>query len=193
MTSEHFENFLKRLDPDRQRAGERYEDLRRRLIKFFEWNACFPAEDLVDETFDRVAQKLAEVDVLDVIGFIWGFAKHVRQEANKRSERMLQISDFPNRAQLPAQGETPERVVQEEMEEEQRARCLRTCLHRFSDHDRELFLKYHNVQGDHTEYRLRLAQELGVTIGALRVRINRLREKLETCLHNCITGKKPGR
>jgi len=191
LKSDYFETFLQRLDPDRDEAGKKYEALRRRLTKFFEWNACFPAEDLVDETFDRVAEKLGEVQVLDVVGFAWGVAKHVRQEANKRAERMVQISDLPGRAHLPAAGTTPERALQEEMEDERRARCLRLCLHRFPAPDREVFLKYHNVQGEHTEYRRRLAEELGVTIGTLRVRINRLRERLEKCLHNCMAGHVP--
>ena len=189
MKFEHFENLLQRLDPDRERAGESYEDLRRRLIKFFEWNLCFPAEDLVDETLDRVAERLDEVQVLDVVGFAWGVAKHVRQEATKRSERVVHISDLSNGGQLAAPGATPERSVQEELDDERRAECLRLCLHRFSNSDRELFLKYHNVEGEHKEYRQRLAQQLGVSIGTLRVRINRLREKLEKCLQNCMSGQ----
>jgi RNA polymerase sigma factor (sigma-70 family) len=189
LKSEHFENLLQRLDPDREQAGKTYEDLRRRLIKFFEWNFCFPAEDLVDETLDRVAERLDEVQVLDVAGFAWGVAKHVRQEASKRSERTVQISDLPSGAELPARETTPEKFVQEEMDEGQRARCLRLCLHRYPPRDRELFLKYHNVEGDHKEHRERLAQELGISIGTLRVRINRLREKLEQCLHNCMASQ----
>jgi len=187
---ERFEGLLRRLDPDRDRAGEKYEDLRRRLFKFFEWNSCFPAEDLVDETFDRVAEKLAEVQVLDLVGFAWGVAKHIRQEANRQSERIVQFSNLPRGTELSSQDEGPERTIQEELEDERRAVCLRLCLRRFSAQDREVFLKYHNVKGEHTEYRQRLAQELGVSIGTLRVRINRLREKLEQCLRNCMA--RPG-
>jgi len=187
-----FDALLRLLDADRDRAGEKYENLRRRLIKFFEWNFCFPAEDLVDETLDRVAEKLDEVQVLDVVGFAWGVAKHVRQEASKRSERTMQISDLPAGAELATPGTTPERSVQEEMEDEQRARCLQLCLHRFSASDREVFLKYHNAHGGHKEHREQLAQNLGVSIGTLRVRINRLRERLEQCLNNCMTGQKRG-
>lgn len=186
MKSEHFENLLQRLDPDRERAGEKYEDLRRRLIKFFEWNSCFPAEDLADETLDRVAEKLPDVAVLDVVGFAWGVAKYVRQESSKRSERMVQISNLPGGTELPSQASGPEKAVQEEIEDERRAQCLRRCLHRFSQEDRELFLKYHDVQGEHTEYRQRLAADWGLSIGALRVRINRLRERLEKCLLECM-------
>lgn len=54
--AERFDNLLRLLDLDRDVAGDKYERLRRKLIKFFEWNACFPAEDLADETFDRVGK-----------------------------------------------------------------------------------------------------------------------------------------
>src|SRR5215470_10383215 len=60
------QNLLVRLDSDWNRAGEKYEELRRTLIKFFEWNSCFPAEDLVDETLDRVAKKLDVEEVRNV-------------------------------------------------------------------------------------------------------------------------------
>ena len=188
MKSDHFEIFLQRLDADRERAGEKYEQLRRRLLKFFEWNSCFPAEDRVDETFDRVAERLTDVQVLDLVGFAWGVAKHIRQEANKRSERTVPISDLPRVADIPAAGKNPEKAIQEGIEDERRARCLHLSLHRFPTPDREVFLKYHDVRGERTEYRLRFAHELGVTIGALRVRINRLREKLEKCLCTCMAA-----
>src|SRR5579864_4944658 len=152
LKSDQFDHFLRRLDPDRSRAGEKYEELRRRLIKFFEWNSCFPAEDLVDETFDRAAEKLEDMQVLDVVGFAWGFAKHIRQEAHKRAERIVPISDLPKGQEFIAQEKSPEKAVQEQLEDERRARCLRLCLQRFSLPDRELFLKYHNVKGEHTEY-----------------------------------------
>jgi DNA-directed RNA polymerase specialized sigma24 family protein len=190
LKSDHFENFLQRLDPDRGRAGEKYEELRRRLIKFFEWNSCFPAEDLVDETFDRVTEKLDDVPVLDVAGFAWGIAKHIRQEAHKRAERVVQISDLPAGTEFLAQGKSPEKAVQEEMEDEQRTRCLRLCLQRFSPPERALFLDYHKSLEEQTEYRRQLATGRGLTLGALRVRINRLRQKLEECVQRCMAGRR---
>jgi len=57
LKSADFEVLLQRLDSDRECAGEKYEDIRRKLIRFFRWNDCFPGDDLADQTFDRVAQK----------------------------------------------------------------------------------------------------------------------------------------
>src|ERR671938_30866 len=60
LTAEAFTKLLARLDPDRERAGEKYEELRRTLVKFFEWRGAPFPEDQADETFNRVARKLDE-------------------------------------------------------------------------------------------------------------------------------------
>ena len=78
-----FRRLLLRLDADRDRAGEKYEDLRRKLIRYFEWNPRFPVEALADETLDRVARKLATEEIHDLPAFVWAVAKNVRQEEQK--------------------------------------------------------------------------------------------------------------
>src|SRR5829696_877563 len=61
LTSEGFDSLLEWLDPDRERAGAKYEEIRRRLIKIFMGRACSSAEDLADETINRVISKLSEI------------------------------------------------------------------------------------------------------------------------------------
>ena len=47
--------------PDREAAGARYEQLRRRLLAIFSYRHCPHPEELADETLDRVARKLREL------------------------------------------------------------------------------------------------------------------------------------
>ena len=54
-----FEQLLSVLDADRDRAGERYEVIRRKLLKFFEWRGCQRPDELADQTIDRVLEALA--------------------------------------------------------------------------------------------------------------------------------------
>jgi DNA-directed RNA polymerase specialized sigma24 family protein len=180
-----FEGLLQRLDPDRERAGESYEKLRRKLIKFFEWNSGFPAEDLADETLDRVARKLTEEVVHDLSAFAAAVAKRVRQEAYKRVARRPLVSDLPDRETVLPDFKNPESILQDKTESERRARCLKVCMQRLADRDRQLFLTYHSEGGQRLQDRLDLAKKLGLTIGALRVRINRVRDNLEKCTRNC--------
>lgn len=180
-----FEGLLRRLDPDREQAGELYEALRRKLIKFFEWNSCFPAEDLADETLDRVAQKVEEEIIHDVQAFASGVAKRVRQEAHKRDRRMVRVPDAAHEESLFKDSRNPEREVQDKMDGERRAKCLHICVRRLSEGDRELFFRYYNTKGERIQYRLTLAKTMGLAIGTLRVRINRLRDELERCARRC--------
>src|SRR5919198_4623480 len=61
LTQEAFDYLLAWLDADRERAGEKYERIRRRLIMIFPCRRCPDAEELADETINRVALRAAEV------------------------------------------------------------------------------------------------------------------------------------
>ena len=47
-----FDNLLEWLDADRDRAAEKYEAIRLRLIKIFLCRGCSEAEELSDETVE---------------------------------------------------------------------------------------------------------------------------------------------
>src|SRR6185503_4743764 len=61
LSQESFDALLDWLDPDRERAGQKYEDIRQRLIRIFASRSCYEAEDLADETINRVANKVQEM------------------------------------------------------------------------------------------------------------------------------------
>jgi RNA polymerase sigma factor (sigma-70 family) len=186
--SDRFEGLLRLLDPDRDRAGEKYERLRRRLIKFFEWNSCFPAEDLADTTFERLARKIEEVQIRDVAGLAWGIAKNLRQEARREAGRTIHLQDLPGSEDDLPGTLNQEQAIHEKMQEERRFQCLKLCLQRLAESDREVFLAYHNVSGEQLHYRQRLAKRLGLTLGTLRVRVNRARDELEKCVRKCFSS-----
>ncbi len=53
LSAEALGRFLAGLDPDSDRAGEKYESLRLALMKFFDWRGAHFPEDLADETIKR--------------------------------------------------------------------------------------------------------------------------------------------
>ncbi len=98
LTQQQFQRLLQRLHAHSDRAAEKYEEIRWKLIKFFQWDSCSDAEELTDETLDRVARKLdaGEEEILNVEAFVWGVAKWVRQEGKKRDFRIVRLSDAPD-------------------------------------------------------------------------------------------------
>ena len=65
LTKEAFDALLGWLDPNREVAGQKYEVIRRRLITIFSCRGCAEAEDLADETINRVASKLSAINWSD--------------------------------------------------------------------------------------------------------------------------------
>jgi hypothetical protein len=61
LSQEAFDVFLAWLDPDRDRASEKYEEIRRELITDFVRRECSDPETLADEVIDRVIGKLPEI------------------------------------------------------------------------------------------------------------------------------------
>ena len=58
LTQEALNELLAWLDPDRERAGQKYEEIRRSLVKIFAWRKCSDPEGMADATINIVAQKI---------------------------------------------------------------------------------------------------------------------------------------
>jgi DNA-directed RNA polymerase specialized sigma24 family protein len=182
LRSDQFEELLRRLAPDRDLAGERYEQLRRRLITVFTYRRCAHPEELVDETMDRVARKLAEMGTdfegSDPAPFVFGVAWNVARESFKRHATV----PLPDHWDVP----DPSPPLREEgppLEDS----CLERCLQRLAEEERTLVLKY--FQGEKRakiRHRWALAAELRLTPNALRLKIHRLTRQLRTCVFHCV-------
>jgi DNA-directed RNA polymerase specialized sigma24 family protein len=183
---EHFEALLQRLGPDREFAGTRYEQLRRRLVTVFEYRRCSHPEELADQTLDRTARRLQEMGS-DFVGsdparFVFGVAWNVARESFRRT------STFP----LPDKWEPVSPVASEAEDERERA-CLDRCLEDLEAPDRDLILGYH--QGEKSariRRRSELAHELGMSPNALRLKIHRITGCLRECVVGC-TKREAGR
>jgi DNA-directed RNA polymerase specialized sigma24 family protein len=93
LTEAAFTKLLSAFDPDPERAGEKYEALRESLVKFLDWRGARAPEDLVDETFNRVARKLEEGEAIqDVPSYCHGVARLVfLQSLEHPSSRTVEL------------------------------------------------------------------------------------------------------
>src|SRR5215471_11614968 len=60
LTQEAFDRLLASLGEDREVAGERYVEIRKNLVRFFEWRGSAFPEDHADETINRIAKRISE-------------------------------------------------------------------------------------------------------------------------------------
>ena len=180
LTAEAFDDLLAGLDSDRDSAGQKYLALRANLLRFFEWRGCPFPEEHADETFNRVARKLAAgEDIRNVSGYVIGVARLQVLEIIKSHSR-----------QREALGEYQKSIdeVAGETESETRIDCLQKCLQHLSADNRDLIVQYY--QGDKREKinnRKKLGERLGVGMNTLRMRAQRLREQLQGCVEECVS------
>lgn len=180
--AEQLEALLRRLGPDRDLAGARYEQLRQRLIAVFSCRQCPDPLELADETLDRAARKLLEIADgfvgSDPARFVYGIAWNVARESFRRPRAL----PLPERWEAADPGGS---TAEEDRSVE--GVCLDRCLEQLEPDERTLVLQYH--EGDkraRIQRRSVLARDLGVSPNGLRLRIHRITGRLRGCVLECV-------
>lgn len=168
-SKEAFDKLLLWLDSDRERAGEKYERIRLRLIRIFSCQDNCDPEDLADVTINVVASR---IDWLlanyqgDPALYFYGVAKKIHLEERKKKPP----------PEPPPIDPTPPEV-------EELSNHLEECLQELQRPERNLIIRYH--QGEKQvkiENRKRLAEELKITRNALRIKVCHLHERIRKCI-----------
>lgn len=190
ITQDKFDALLVWLDPDRAKAGMKYEEIRRTLVDIFVWRGFGDAEGLADETIDRVMRKvsgLAATYVGDPALYFYSVAKRLIYEEQRRLKIHHPLDDLNT---LP--GPAPEEEQTKEEVSELEHECLKRCMQRLSPEQREMLVSYY-MKEKHAkiDHRRELAARLGIEINTLRVRMYRLRSALQACIKNCLKESAP--
>jgi len=176
LAQDEFDQLLSWLDPDPQRAGLAYEKIRRRLIAILASRGCVSAEELADETIDRVARRAHDIRdayVGDPAIYFLGVMNNVHHEYLKR----------------PVMPRLPERDDNAAAKEKTDG-CLEKCLAKLTTNSRQMIERYYaEDRRAKINLRKRLAAEFGVSPVTLRSRALRIREKLQACIAQCLQSE----
>jgi DNA-directed RNA polymerase specialized sigma24 family protein len=174
VTQQSFDALLAWLGSNRDEAGQNYERIRIRLIKIFACRGCNEAEDLADETINRViakVQDLAKTYEGDPALYFYGVAQKVHLE----SLRKVRTPAVP----------PPPVIIEDESDLE--FECLERCMETLSPENKSLVLDYYQEEKQaKIEHRKKLADELGIALNALRIRAHRIRVQLQQCVVLCL-------
>lgn len=177
-TRENFEKLLSWLDPDVEKAGEKYERIRLRIIRVFSCHEFCEPEELADETINRVTVKIDSVTenyVGDPALYFYGVAKNVYKEQLKKRR--------------PAPPPPPPNPEPDELEEV--CTYLDECLAELASADRDLILKYHEGEkGVKIRNRKDLATTRKMSPNALRIKAFNLHARLRECIEARRLGTK---
>ena len=170
---EAFNKLLFWLNPDRDKAAEKYETIRVRLMKIFACKGCRNTDELADLTFDRVMSKidwLLENYEGDPAIYHYSVAKYIYLENRDRDL-------LPN---LPPP-DPPDR------DKERIASCLERALLELDEDERKLALRYLDGEGQvRIQNRKQIAKEYGISINALRIKVFKINSKLKPHFERCL-------
>jgi DNA-directed RNA polymerase specialized sigma24 family protein len=175
LQQETFDRLLAWFDPDPERAAAQYERIRWRLIAILAARGCSIAEELADETIDRVARRVADIErtyVGDRAIYFLGVMNNVHHEYLKRPILL------PGPAEItPGDTEHKERTYL----------CLEQCLQKLTTNSRRLIEQYYAAdKRTKIDLRKRIAQEFGINVNTLRLRALRIRAVLQSCINQCV-------
>jgi DNA-directed RNA polymerase specialized sigma24 family protein len=181
-----FEQMLAALDPDRERAGARYQDLHRQLVKFFEWQCSPNPEEQADEVIDRVVRRIDQGERIEKLpAYAHGVARLLLREGWRAGQRAERV-----RAHIRYVTGTATDEAWALLEAERQQACLDQCLAALSEENRRTILGYYaGERRGKIDGRRALAERLGTDLNALRVRAHRIRARLEACVGQC-AGRK---
>jgi DNA-directed RNA polymerase specialized sigma24 family protein len=175
INQDSFDALLEWLDPDREKAGQKYEVIRGGLIRIFISKGLSDAEHYADETVDRVIKRLPDIRagyVNEPVRYFHGVARNIIREATRRREIPTDV--LPECLPLiPGNSEMAE--------------YLSKCLKMLPPEKQDLILDYHLYDGhEKIAHHQQMANDLSITVGALRTRAHHVRVALEKCILSCI-------
>jgi DNA-directed RNA polymerase specialized sigma24 family protein len=191
-TAAGFRQFLSWLDEGTDSNGEKYLEMRRRLVAYFDRKNCVGPDELADETLNRVARRLEEEGSITGTApaqYCYITAKFVFLEYLRSDRRSDSSLAEMSPAEVDSVLGTASPADDEARSKEHLSNCLEGCLAKLGPPDRDLILEYYRgEQRTKIESRRGLAANLRLSVNALSIRACRIRNKLELCVRECSTA-----
>src|SRR5262249_14583523 len=181
--------FLRRLNSDREYTGMEYETLHCALIVFFEQHGRFSPETMADETLNRVAIALGEGTKIDNLSaYTLAVARNLLKENwHSPLREVTTIEKLPVARTMSSNPGALKGQLDLSQYNEERLECMKKCLNELPDEDYSLIQKYYVTECVPTEeQRKKLAHQMGISLKVLRDRIHYIRVSLEGCLNDCL-------
>jgi DNA-directed RNA polymerase specialized sigma24 family protein len=188
-----FNRLLEWLDDGIDSNGERYLEIRRRLVAYFDRRNRLSADELADETLNRIARTLetgVAIMVTPPARYCYVVARFVLLEDFRRDHIHVRLDERRGTDAPALRGLQITEPDQGVAVREQRLDCLDQCLQKLKPEQRDMVVEYYRDTGrQKIERRRDLARRLGITMNALGIRASRIRGTLEACMEASRTGR----
>ena len=176
MTEESFKILLENLKLNSNESGAAYTDLRNSLVRYFQIKGDFDADEAADATLDRVAMKLAQnIKIENLTKYSFGVARLIFLERLRiAGKNKIAQTEFYSDQNI---GKTPDLAF------------FRECFNNLVGEDKEMLTEYFADLSfsELMTYREKIAVKYKTSISNLRLKVFRLKKRLEDCLKNKLT------
>ena len=180
-----FSRLLEWVDDGVDSHGERYVEMRNRLVVYFDRRNRLSADELADETLNRIARTLerdGRIETTPPARYCFVVARFVLLEDIRRERVQVPLDERRTAVRSAAPGTALERV-DDAVETEMRLESLDRCLEQLKPDQRDLIVEYYRgARQQKIEHRRELAKRLGISMNALGIRVSRIRAALELCV-----------
>ena len=189
LTQVAFSRLLEWLDDGVGSHGETYLEMRRRLVSYFDRRDRLSADELADETLNRIGRTLEKdgaIATTPPARYCYVVAKFVLLEDVRREHTHVRLDEARTAGAPARRGVVVAEPDADVAIREQRLECLDRCLRGLKADQRELVLEYYRDTGrQKIDRRREMAARLGITMNALGIRACRIRNALEVCVGGC--------
>jgi len=188
LTEVAFTRLLTWLDDGTDSRGERYLEVRRRLVAYFDRQNRPAPDTLADETLNRISKTLEKSGAIVTkppLRYCYVIARFVLLEDLRRERRHVRFDDVhhANVVAWPPPAHVDDAAA---FVKEQRLECLDRCLRKLKPEQQNLIVDYYgDARRQRIDRRRDLAARLGITMNALAIRAWRIRATLENCVGAC--------
>lgn len=127
---------------------------------------------LADETINRVALKFEDAKIESRSAYFLGVARNVFLESLRKSARETDLENVV--------------LIQPEEAPDGTMECLEKCLGKLDPAEKTLIIGYYSEEKSAKfSCRERLADEFGIAITALRMKVVRIKQRLRACIDQC--------
>jgi DNA-directed RNA polymerase specialized sigma24 family protein len=190
LTPPSFQRLLRWLDEGASSNGQKYLEMQRRLVAYFDRKNCSAPDELADETLNRVARRLEEENITDsetpAAKYCYIVARFVFMEYLRGAQKEQVLAD-ESRRQLYRNKPAVQSLDIERETRENMLTCLDRCTGKLDSLNRNIILRYYTgKERVKIESRRALAVSLGISMNALSIRACRIRDKIEMCVRQCV-------
>ncbi|MEQ1921101.1 MAG: sigma-70 family RNA polymerase sigma factor [Pyrinomonadaceae bacterium] len=165
-----------------------YDELRKMLVRYSRIKGFSQedAEDIASETISRVIERVnkdTEYKIEEPVAYFVMTARHLMSSKWRSKKTNPRMESLEGVEVVQSEGNNILDDLVENEKSEQYKACMEKCLDTLSSESRQIIVEYYQNPRVKRE---QLAIKFDISVSTLRVKVYRIKERLQQCLKSCL-------